>query len=328
VDVRKGVVQQTRRHAVIAATLGIGDVVFVVNKMDLVGFEADRFTAVEDACNQVAADLGLRTSTIPICARDGDNLLSASARTPWHRGSALLPHLETTTAGLRATVGPLRFIAQSVNRPTSDFRGLMGSAAGGGTATGEDIVNARTGEKARVQRIVTGSGDQNSAATDEAVTLVLDRDIDVGRGDILARGDDLPAIVDEFAADLIWMSETPLVVGREYVMRLEAQTVPASITSIKSKVALDSLTSISAAKVETNDIAACRIATRMPVIVDLYAANRRTGGFVLMDRETAVTVGAGMVREVLQRRADIRHQALSVSPTARSALLRQKPAVL
>jgi bifunctional enzyme CysN/CysC len=320
VDARKGVLAQTRRHAIICSMLGIRATVLAVNKMDLVGYAEDAFDAIVADFSDFARGLGYESvQAIPLAARDGDNVTVPSSNMPWYGGPTLLAHLETVEAGHDAAEAPFRFPVQWVNRPDESFRGLCGTVASGRVRAGDPIVAAATGAASTVARIVTWGGDRTEAVAGDAVTLVLADEIDAARGDVLAHPATRPETTDQFAAQLLWMSEEPMLQGRSYLMRLGTATVPASITALKHRVDVNTLEPRGGRTLALNEIGMVNVATTRPVSLDPYAENRRMGAFILIDRMTNATAGAGMVAFGLRRATNIHRQHHAVTKAARSA---------
>lgn len=329
VDARKGIGSQTRRHSHIASLLGIRHVVLAVNKIDLVSYSADVFAGIEADYRQFAAELGFTGITaIPLSARFGDNIIHPSANTPWHAGPTLLGHLENADIDDAGADRPFRLPIQWVNRADADFRGYAGTIGSGSIALGEAVAVAATGQKARVKRILVGDREAGTAREGQAVTLILDADIDISRGDLLASPAAMPEFSDQFAARLIWFDEHPLIPGRSYFLRTENRLVPASVTDLKYQLDIDNFSHVAAKQLGINCIGVCNLATRMPLAFDPYLENRVTGAFVLVDRLSNATVGAGMIEHSLRRAANVKWQALDVDAAARAAQKGQKPAVL
>jgi bifunctional enzyme CysN/CysC len=339
VDARHGVVAQTKRHAFICSLLGIRHLVLAVNKMDQVGYEERRFAAIAADFASFAGRLGVAglgepvVRAIPLCALSGDNVIARSERMPWYRGPALLDHIETVETA--ATVAPagnadarFRFPVQWVNRPDASFRGFSGTIASGSIAPGDPVVLAGSGRSTRVCRIVTFDGPLDRAGAGEAVTLVLDDEIDIARGDLLADPDDPPESVDQFAAHVIWMSEHPLVPGRSYLLKIGTRTVPATVTALKHRVDVETLAHLADKTLGLNEIGFCNLSTAAPVAFDPYIVNRDTGAFILIDRFTNETAGAGVIAFGLRRASNIHWQALTVGRNERAGLKGQTPAVL
>jgi bifunctional enzyme CysN/CysC len=327
VDARKGVLPQTKRHAYINALLGIRHLVLAVNKMDLVGFDEHCFEEIATQFAAFAAGLGNPSvRAIPLSARLGDNVTTRSAHMPWYQGPTLLKHLQTieVTGGER----PFRFPVQWVNRPNGEFRGFSGTVVSGSIAPGDEVLVAGTGRTARVKEIVSFDGTVAGAAEGDAVTLTLDREIDIARGDLLADPRDPPECVDQFAAHVIWLSEQPLVPSRSYLLKIGTRTVPATVTALKHRINVETLAQLADKTLGLNEIGFCNLSTATPVAFDPYKANRHTGAFILIDRLTNETAGAGMIAFGLRRASNIRWQALTVGREQRAALKGQAAAVL
>ncbi|MBV9978900.1 sulfate adenylyltransferase subunit CysN [Bradyrhizobium sp.] len=330
VDARKGVLVQTRRHSFICALLGIRHVVLAVNKIDLVDYGKDAFERILADYRAFSAALGfVSVMPIPLSARHGDNVIARSANTPWYDGPCLLDYLERIDVQSETASRPFRFPVQWVNRPDSEFRGYAGTVASGSIAPGDDIVVAASGQLARVARIVTSDGDLVRAVAGDAVTITLADDIDVGRGDMLARPTERPDVADQFAAHLIWMDQDALLPGRSYLLRIGTRSgVPASVTTIKYKIDVNTREHLATHGLALNEIGFCNLATAVPVSFDTYEANRRTGAFIVIDRYSNRTVGAGMIAFALRRAANIAWQPLSVGRKDRAGLKNQKPCMV
>ncbi|HEX3431060.1 MAG TPA: sulfate adenylyltransferase subunit CysN [Rhizomicrobium sp.] len=329
VDARKGVLTQTRRHAYIASLLGIRHVVLAVNKIDLVAFAEDVFDAIVAEFSAFAGKLNFATLvSIPISARFGDNVIENSPNTPWYTGSSLLEHLETVDVESELANKPFRMPVQWVNRPNQNFRGFSGTVASGRIKPGDSLVVAQSGRTARVERIVTMDGDSDEARPGEAVTLSIDREIDISRGDLLCDPSARPEVTDQFAAHVLWMSEDELLPGRQYLVKLGARMVPVSITELKHKVDVNTLEELAAKTLALNEVGYCNISAAQPVAFDPYVENRDTGGFILIDRFTNATVAAGMIDFGLRRATNVHWQALDVNKMSRADSKHQKPVVL
>lgn len=329
VDARNGILGQTRRHTFICWLLGIRRFVLAVNKMDLIGFDNHRFSDIAAAFSGFAADLGgAEICAIPLSALAGDNVVERSDRTPWYRGPTLLEHLETVAGARDSSNAPFRFPVQWVNRPNAEFRGFSGTVASGSIAPGEHVLLAGSGRSTRVRDIVTFDGARERAEAGDAVTLRLADEIAVARGDMLADPRNPPEFVDQFAAHLVWMSEHRMVPGRAYLIKIGARTVPATITALKHRVDVDTLAHLADKTLGLNDVGFCNLSTAAPVAFDPYAENRETGAFILIDRMTNETAGAGMIAFGLRRASNIHWQALTVGRDERAAMKGQTPAVL
>jgi bifunctional enzyme CysN/CysC len=329
IDARKGVLTQTRRHAYIASLLGIRHVVLAVNKIDLVGFSKDVFDAIAADFAEFAEPLGFASLVpIPISARFGDNVIATSDNTPWYRGAPLLAHLETVDVETMLADMPFRMPVQWVNRPNLDFRGFSGTVVGGRVKSGDEVVVAKSGRTSKVKRIVTLDGDLPEAVAGQAVTLTLADEVDVSRGDVLAAAHARPEVSDQFAAHLLWMAEEELLPGRQYLIKLATSTVSAQVTTLKHKIDVNTLEHLAAKTLRLNEVGYCNLALAQPIAFDPYADGRDMGGFILIDRFTNGTVGAGMIDFGLRRATNVHWQALDVDKAARSSLKGQKPAVL
>ena len=329
VDARKGVLTQTRRHAFIAGLMGIRHVVLAVNKIDLAGFSEQRFEAIAAEFRAGAADLGFRTvQAIPLSARHGDNVVAPSVNTPWYAGPSLLSYLEGVSVEEEALSRPFRMPVQWVNRPGLDFRGYSGTVASGHAHPGQRVVVQPAGTEAEILRIVTMDGAQPSAGAGDAVTLVLDREIDVSRGDVLAAADAPAAVADALSARLIWLHDTPLAAGREYLVKLGTQSLPGAVSRIRHRIDVNTREAVSTDTLRLNDLGHVELRLQAPVAFEPYAESRDLGGFILIDRLTNATVGVGMVGAALHVATDITWQALDVDRAARGRLDGQRPAVL
>jgi bifunctional enzyme CysN/CysC len=329
IDARKGVLVQTRRHAYIASLLGIRHVVLAVNKIDLVDYAKDVFDAIVREFALFAERLGFVSIVpIPMSARFGDNVIAKSAHTPWYDGPTLLAHLETVDVDTALTARPFRMPVQWVNRPDLDFRGFAGTVAGGRIAAGDPVAVAKSGRTSTVKRIVTMDGDLAEAAAGDAVTLVLADEVDVSRGDVLCAPTARPDVTEQFAAHLLWMSEDELLPGRQYLLKLATATVPVQVTALKHKIDVNTLDQHAAKTLQLNEVGYANFSTSQPVALDPYRENRDTGGFILIDRFSNATVGAGMVDFGLRRATNVHWQALDVDKNARARQKGQKAAVL
>ncbi|HTY93513.1 MAG TPA: sulfate adenylyltransferase subunit CysN, partial [Steroidobacteraceae bacterium] len=275
IDARKGVLTQTRRHSYICSLLGIRHVVVAINKIDLVDYSAQAFHDIVGDYFRFAKPLGFSSITpIPLSARYGDNVTRRAPKLQWFDGPTLLEYLEDLDAEAGLAAKPFRFPVQWVNRPNLDFRGFSGTVASGTIGSGDAVVVAASGKETRITRIVTADGDLPEARAGDAVTLVLDDEVDIARGDVLARPETRPEVVDQFAAHLLWMAEDPMLPGRSYLMRIGTRFVPARVTSLKHKVDVNTLEHIAARTLVLNEIGLCNLATASPVALDPYAENR------------------------------------------------------
>ena len=329
IDARKGVLVQTRRHSLICSLLGIRHVIVAVNKMDLVDYRQETFAAIAADYAAFAGKMNFASVTpIPISARLGDNVTAASGKMPWYSGQTLLEHLETIEPQSdSADAGSFRFPVQWVNR-LPEFRGYAGTVASGRIMVGDQVAVATSGQGSSIKEIVTFDGPRASAAAGDAVTLKLTSEIDVARGDVLVTPSAPSEVSDQFAANVIWMGEEALVPGRSYLARIATKTVPITITTLKYRIDPNTREHLAAHTLALNDIGFCNLATGTPVAFDAYERNRRTGSFIIIDRFTNNTVGAGMIAFGLRRGTNLHWQPLLVGKAERAALMRQRPAIV
>jgi bifunctional enzyme CysN/CysC len=329
VDARKGVLVQTRRHSLICSLLGIRDVVLAVNKMDLVGYRKETFERIAGDYAAFASQLGFRSIfPIPISARFGDNITKSGATTTWYRGPVLLDYLESVDVEDAAADRPFRFPVQWVNRPNPDFRGYAGTVASGAVAAGDPVVVAASGRTTFVKELLTYEGAQASAQSGDAITMTLTDEIDLARGDMLVGEASRPEVSDQFAAHVIWMSDQPLMPGRSYLGRIGTRTTAITVTGIKYKIDANTREHLAAPTLGLNDIGVCNLATGTPVAFDPYRENRKTGCFIIIDRATNQTVGAGMIDFGLRRGANLHWQPLLLGKTERAVIKGQRAAIV
>ena len=302
IDARKGVLTQTRRHSYLVSLIGIRKVVLAINKMDLMGYSEQVFRDIVDRYREFAIQIGLEDIVpIPLSALKGVNMLAPSEHTPWYRGPTLMGYLESVEIDeSRLQAGAFRLPVQWVNRPNLDFRGFAGTIASGKVAVGERIRVQPSGRESTVARIVTADGDLAAAVAGQSITLTLADEVDVSRGDILSSAASPAEVSDQFEATLVWMSEEAMLPGRPYLLKIGTRTVSATVTEPKYKVNVNTMEHLAAKKLELNEIGVCNIALDRTVAFDPYTANRETGGFILIDRMSNNTVGAGMLHFALQ----------------------------
>ncbi|KRA99359.1 adenylyltransferase [Devosia sp. Root685] len=319
VDARKGLLTQTRRHSFILSLVGVKHVVLVVNKIDLVDYDQAIFDKIEADYREFARDLGFQSlAAVPVSALRGDNILVNSERMPWFTGTPLVPYLETIEVAQDKAAQPFRFPVQWVNRPNLDFRGFSGTVAAGQVAVGDEVLVAASRKPARVARVVTMDGDLDSAIAGQAVTLVLDREIDVSRGDVLAHPGAVPEFSNQFQARLVWMNDEPAYQGRSYLLKVGSQTVPATITDIKFRTNVNTLEHVAANKLDLNEVGTVTIATDRAIAFDPYADNPLTGGFILIDRLSNATLAAGTISFGLRRAQNLTYQSFDVNRQVRA----------
>lgn len=330
VDARKGVLTQTRRHSYLAHLLGIRGIILAVNKMDLIDYDADRYNAICDDYRAFAETIGIGDFTcIPISGFKGDNIIVQSPNTPWYSGDPLITHLEAVELALAADQAkPFRMPVQWVNRPNLDFRGFSGQIAAGSVKPGDAVRILPSGKTSTVSHLVTLKGELDEAAAGQSITLCLADEIDCSRGDVIAAADDPPEVSNQFEATLVWMDDDPLLVGRSYWLKLGAQMVSATIQQPKYTVNVNNMEHMAAKTLELNAIGVAEIATDKPLIFEPYAASRALGGFILIDKITNHTVGAGMLHFSLRRAQNVHWQATDIGRDDHAALKNQKPRVL
>ena len=329
VDARKGVLTQTRRHSYLVSLLGIRKVVVAVNKLDLVGYSEDVFNRIESEYRAFAAEIRLTDIVcIPVSALRGDNIVAASSETPWYRGPTLLGHLEAVEVEGEARDRPFRMPVQWVNRPDHDFRGYCGTIVGGTVRTGQPVQVLPSGHHSRIARITTYDGDLDEAVVDQSVTLVLEDELDVSRGDVLCDVDRASQVADQFEARVIWMHEREMLPGRPYLMKIGPMTVGATLSRPKYKVNVNTLEHLAATTLELNEIGVCSLRLDQAVPFDPYDENRDMGGFIIIDRFTNATLGAGLLNFALRRADSVQRQSMDVDKGARAVLNGHRPCAI
>jgi bifunctional enzyme CysN/CysC len=360
VDARKGLLTQTRRHSYLARLFGITEVVLAVNKMDLVGYDQEKFEKITHAYRNLAQVLGIeRVTAIPVSGLKGDNITTRSERMPWYTGPALITHLEdlaqsgasgsapcrsghdrddaatlTDIAGQEPSrPGPLepaafRMPVQWVCRPHQDFRGYAGQVAAGTIDVGDAIVVAASGKTSTIASLQIGQTEVPHASAGQSILLTLTDELDISRGDVIAAANERPAVSDQFAAHLLWMGEAPLLPGRSYALKLGTRTVTARVTEIKHKIDVNTQEHLAAKTLELNEIAVVNLSLDQEIAFASYASNRTLGGFILIDKQTLATVAGGTIDFALRRAANVHWQALAVSQAARANLKHQTPKCL
>ena len=329
IDARKGVLTQTRRHSYIVSLIGIKHVVLAINKMDLVGYSQQIFDKIVAEYREFAAQIGLENIVpVPLSALRGDNMLERSSATSWYQGPTLMEYLETVEIDDDLQQRPFRLPVQWVNRPNQDFRGFAGTIASGVIRKGDTIRALPSGRTSKVARIVTHDRDLEQAVAGQSITLTLTDEVDISRGDVIAAAESPPAVADQFQATIIWMHEEAMLPGRPYLIKLGSRTVTGSITTPKYKVNVNTLEHLAAKQLELNEIGVCNLSLDRAVAFDPYTDNRETGGFILIDKISNDTVGAGLLSFALRRAENIHWQALDVNKHARAALKGQRACVL
>ena len=329
IDARKGVLTQTRRHSYLAALLGIRHIVVAVNKMDLVGYSQEVFGKISDDYREFARQIKLEAiSFIPVSAVAGDNVTSRSIHTAWYAGPALLEHLESVAVEDTAEAAAFRMPVQWVNRPNPEFRGFAGLIASGAVHRGDSLRVLPSGRTSTVARVFTGEGEASEAVAGQSVTLTLTDEVDISRGDVLAAADAPPAVANQFEATIIWMHDEPLLQGRAYLLKVGTKTVTATVSPIKYRVNVNTMEHLAAKKLDLNDIGVCGLELSGAIAFESYVDSRVLGGFILIDRLTNNTVGAGLLHFALRRSQNVHWQALDVNKRGRAQLSHQKPCIL
>ena len=319
IDARKGVLTQTKRHSYLVSLLGIRHVALAINKMDLVGWSQEVFDQIVADYHDFAARIGIKVFTpIPMSALKGDNITELSANLGWYAGQPLMRWLEDLPVEDELQARPFRMPVQWVNRPNLDFRGFSGLVSSGVIRPGDRVKALPSGRETVVERIVTLAGDLPQAVAGQAVTLTLTDEIDVSRGDVLAETKSPPAVADQFEATLVWFDDEHMLPGRPYLMKLGTRTVAAQVTEPKYKVNVNTLEHLAAKRLELNEIGVVNLSTDAPVAFDPYEENKDLGGFILIDRISNRTVGAGLLHFALRRSQNIHWQALDVDKQARA----------
>ena len=310
IDARKGILTQTRRHSFIVSLLGIKHVIVAINKMDLVNFSQVTFNEIKDAYAKLAEELNLEhTYYIPMSALDGDNIVDRSEKTPWYEGKTLLNLLDTMDISREESLENFRFPVQYVNRPTLDFRGFCGTIAGGSVKVGDDITVLPSGKTTKVKSIIDAGNiteDNRTATVDEAftsmaITLTTEDEIDISRGDMIVHTHKLPSVSNNLKVMLVWMDETPMRSNKVYDIKRGTSVVTGSFEKINYKVDVNSYEKIEVNQLKLNDIASCRMVLTRPITADAYKENRLAGSFIVIDRISNNTVGAGMLVAVSRR---------------------------
>ena len=331
IDARKGVLTQTRRHSYLVSLIGIRHVVLAINKLDMVGYSEAVFNRIDHDYRVFAKKIGLQNIVaIPMSALKGDNITELSRNTPWYSGDTLMSYLENVQVEDAAEQsGVFRMPVQWVNRPNLDFRGYSGMVVRGSVKPGDAICVLPSGRESRVARIVTQEGDLEKAISGQSITLTLTDEIDISRGDVLATTDSPPGVANRFEATVVWMTDEAMLPGRPYLMKIGTKTVTANVSTLKHKVNVNTLEQVAATKLELNEIGVCNLSTDQLIAFDPYNEDRDTGGFIMIDRLTNNTVGAGMLHSALRQLHDSSQwQDFHVNKQAHAALKGQKPFII
>jgi bifunctional enzyme CysN/CysC len=329
IDARKGVLTQTRRHSYLVSLLGIRHVVLAINKMDLVGWSQEVFDTILAEYHDFAAQIGIKAFTaIPMSALKGDNITEPSDKAPWYTGPPLMRWLEDAPIEDDLQAKPFRMPVQWVNRPNLDFRGFSGLVASGVIKPGDKVKALPSGRESTVDRIVTLRGDLAEAVAGQSVTITLKDEIDVSRGDVLSVAGEPPEVADQFESTIVWFDDEPLLPGRPYLLKLGTRTVSAQVAEPKHKINVNTLEKLAATRLELNEIGVANLSLSAPIAFDPYTDNKDLGGFILIDRLSNRTVGAGMLHFALRRSQNIHWQATDISKAGRSAAKGQKARVV
>lgn len=329
IDARKGILTQTRRHSFIVSLIGVKNVVLVINKMDLVDYDQKTFDQIDKDYREFSSSLGFNDIvSIPMSALEGDNVLERSDNTKWYQGPLLMEHLEEVRIDRDNTEQPFRLPVQWVNRPNLDFRGFSGTIASGSINVGDEIIALPTAKTSKVSQIVDGKGEQNSALAGQAITLCLEDEIDISRGDVIAKINDRPETTDQFQAHLIWMHNENMLPGRPYLIKTNNKIIDGAVSELRHKVNVNSLEHESGKVLELNEIGLVNIKTSEPIAFDAYKDNKSMGSFILIDKFTNSTVAYGMINFGLRRASNVHWQAVDVHKEIRATQKHQQAKIL
>ena len=329
VDGRKGILTQTRRHSYIVSLVGIRNVIVAINKMDLVDYSQEKYNEIEASYREFAKELGFDSiSCIPISALEGDNIINKSENTDWYTGPTLMSYLETIQVASDLREKAFRMPVQWVNRPDLDFRGFSGTIEAGSIKQGDEIAVPASGQMSKVARLVTMDGDLDEAFAGQAITVTLEDEIDISRGDMLVDPKSRPDYADQFEAKIVWMHDDALLPGRSYQIKFGSQAASAQVSELKYKVNVNTLEHTAAKTLELNEVGICNISLDRNVAFDPYSESRGTGRFILIDRYSNATVGVGMIDFALRRASNVHWQSLDIAKEQRSNRKGQKACAL
>ena len=330
IDARKGVLVQTRRHSFLCQQLGIRNLVLAVNKMDLIDYDETKFNAIVSDYAKFAESIGIESfNAVPISGLAGDNITSRSDNTDWYGGPVLIDLLETMQISNTASQKkPFRMPVQWVNRPNLDFRGFSGLIASGTVKPGDELRSLPSGKTSTVKSVVTMDGELDEAVAGQSITITLEEEIDCSRGDVLATADDPPEVADQFETTIVWMDDEPLVVGRGYWLKLGTQMVSVTIAEPKYEIDVNTMEHLASQTLNLNQIGVCEITTDRRIVFDPYTENRALGGFILIDKITNHTVGAGMLHFSLRRSQNVHWQPTDITRDHHASMKNQTPRVL
>lgn len=329
VDARNGVLTQTRRHTYLLALLGIRHVALAVNKMDLVDYSRDRFHRIAEEYKAFGARVGtLDVTPIPVAAIEGANVVVRNALTPWYDGPTLMEYLDRVVVDGQPESGGLRLPVQCVIGPDADFRGVAGFIVGGGVRVGDEICVLPSGHRSSVARLLVGDADVEAARTGQSITMLFSEPVDVCRGDVIASAHACPAVADRFESTIVWMHAQPMFHGRSYLAKLGTRTVSATVATIHHAIDVDTLERLPAKSLELNGIGVCEVQLGEPVVFEPYRESRDLGGFILIDRVSSATVGAGLIQSAVRGASDVHRQVLDIDRNARASLKAHQPCVV
>ena len=329
IDARKGILDQTKRHTIISSLLGIKHVVLTVNKIDLINYDQDTYEKIVTEFQEFSEALNFKSiTTIPISARAGDNITDRSKNMPWYEGPSLLDYLDEIDVETDMGQRPVRFPVQAAVRPNLDFRGFSGSLASGTLGVNDTILVAKSNQKTKVKQILSPAGNIKKATAGQALTLCLNDELGISRGDILADAKNPPHVADQFRAKLIWFNKNPMIPKRFYTLRTITDETNVKITKLQYQVDINDLSQKAAKELNMNCVGVCNFSTQDPIVFDTYSDNRITGSFILIDKLTNETLAAGMIEYPLWRATNIKWQELDIDKQARSTQKEQKPFVL
>ncbi|MBL4893850.1 MAG: sulfate adenylyltransferase subunit CysN [Emcibacter sp.] len=329
IDARKGILTQTRRHSYIVNLLGIRHAVIAINKMDLVDYAQGVYQDIEKDYREFAENLNFSSITfVPLSALKGDNIIEAGENMDWYSGPTLMKILETIDVSNQKQEQPFRMPVQWVNRPDLDFRGFSGTIASGTIKAGDEIIALPSGKTSRIKSISTYDGDLDLAVADQAITLTLEDEIDISRGDVISEINQRPEVTDQFQAQVIWMHDQPMLPGRPYLIKTTNKTVTGEVTGLKYKVNVNSLEHEAGKTLELNEVGICNISLDEAIVFEPYRENPAMGSFIMIDKISNVTVAAGMIDFGLRRATNVHWQAVDVDKTVRAEQKRQRPVVL
>ena len=329
IDARKGILTQSRRHSYLASLVGIRQVVLAINKMDLVDYSKARFEAIRKEYELFATRLGFdRIAAIPISALNGDNIIGPSVNTPWYNGPALLEYLETVEIADSASEAPFRMRVQRVNRPNLNFRGFCGTIASGRIRAGDEIVVTSSGQSSRIARIITMDGDLEEAFAGQAITLTLDDEIDISRGDLLATPEARPNHSERYEAKVVWLHEEAMQQNRSYLLKAGATTAPARVEALQHKINVNTLQQEQSSTLELNEVGSCIFNISREISFDAYRENRSCGSFILVDRMSNATVGAGMIEAPLESSLQTQGKSRVIDTVDRASIKGQEAKIL